>query len=220
MGAIELLSKRATPARSNAPFRPGALPAEFQPAAQLLGPLLSRVNGFYAFESALQVFGTETVESNDDIAVWNSATSWRQEFGEVAEGLVFFAQDIFGGQFAASERGFFHFNIESAELKPMGKQMEEWATCLLGRWDYWTGHSIAHEWQVRHGPLKTGHRLFPKVPFVLGGEFEVENLWEGLASDAIGYSGYIASQLCDLPDGAHVELELPNGKVIAGVLQR
>jgi hypothetical protein len=220
MSAIETLSKMVTPARSRAPFRPEALPAELQAAGYLLEPLLSRVNGFYAFESALQVFGTEAVESNDDIAEWNSAASWRQEFGEVAEGLLFFAQDIFGGQFAASERGFFHFNIESAELQPMGKDIEEWATCLLSRWGYWTGHSIAHEWQVRYGPLKSGHRLFPKVPFVLGGAFEIENLWEGLASDAIGFFGYIASQLRELPDGTRVELELPNGEVIAGVFQR
>jgi len=41
---------------------------------------------------------------------------------------------------------------------------------------------------------------------VLGGEFEVENLFAMPASDAMSYRGVIAAQIRDLPDGATVTL--------------
>ena len=59
--------------------------------------LLAERNGFLAFESALLV---RPVGGPRDVWDWNSAQGWRAGYGDLADGLFFFAEDVFGGQFA------------------------------------------------------------------------------------------------------------------------
>jgi hypothetical protein len=165
------------------------------------------------------LFGTAAAPE-EDINVWNAPDGWREEYGELAEGLFAFAQDVFGGQFVVSSAGFEYFNLESAQRRSMGDDLETWAAALLSDWRYWTGFELAEEWQRANAPLARGHRLYARQPFVLGGEYEVDNLWSGRALDAVGYYGFIASQLHALPDGEEVEIQLPNGKSLSGVLKR
>src|SRR5438309_1862194 len=65
--------------------------------------LLALRNGFYAFESALHVFPAGHIEGVLDIETWNSEVLWRREFGSMADGCLFFAEDIFGGQFCIKD---------------------------------------------------------------------------------------------------------------------
>src|SRR5262245_2398832 len=87
-----------------------------------LGPelfqLLAARNGFYAFEHSLHVVplrsditGTMTLED------WNSDTLWRNAYGGLADGLLFFAEDIFGDQFclSATQAGILRFSVETGE---------------------------------------------------------------------------------------------------------
>jgi hypothetical protein len=71
-----------------------------------------------------------------------------------------------------------------------------------------TGFPIAHRWQELHGPLAAGRRLLPKVPFVLGGEYAVENLYAGRAVEGMRVRGHLATQLVGLPDGAPIEYKV------------
>lgn len=57
----------------------GALGAE-------LHQLLTRRNGFYAFESALHVFPVGACDGVLDLATWNAAQTWRSGFGAVSDG--------------------------------------------------------------------------------------------------------------------------------------
>src|SRR6185312_2296640 len=70
---------------------PGSLGAE-------LAGLLARVNGFYAFESALHVLPSGG--GGQDLAGWNDGALWRDAYRGLADGLLCFAEDVFGGQFA------------------------------------------------------------------------------------------------------------------------
>src|SRR5258708_40118394 len=65
-----------------------------------LNGLLRRVNGFYAFESALHVFPSALATRAVDLQTWNSRKLWRNAYGDYTEGYLFFAEDAFGGQFA------------------------------------------------------------------------------------------------------------------------
>lgn len=219
MKALDLLLKKSSAVVGSAPFLPLTLHPSLQAQAEMLTDILGQRNGFYAFASALHVYGSQG-ESDLSLSDWNAFDGWREEFGELADDHLFFAEDVYGGQFSVTSSGFHHFNIELGETRFMGRDAEEWAATLISDYGYWTGFPIAYEWQGKHGPLSAGYRLFPKCPFVLGGDYEVENLWAGKACDALGFYGYIARRLFRLPNGSNVELELPNGKVMRGVLQR
>jgi hypothetical protein len=58
--------------------------------------VLNRKNGFYAFESALHVFPPLRVWLQGmNIDQWNSGSLWRQGYGDLAKGLLFFAETSF-----------------------------------------------------------------------------------------------------------------------------
>lgn len=168
--------------------------------------LLGRKNGFYAFESALHVLPFSRALDPMGLLAWNSNDLWRSNYGNLAQGLLFFAEDAFGGQFALKNRGVYLFNPETADTEFMGECLDEWAEKILNDYNYHTGYSLAHEWQSLHGPLKPGSRLLPKMPFVVGGEFHVNNLRVTDAVEGMKRRAVIAKKIHDLPDGAKVKV--------------
>jgi hypothetical protein len=202
--ALDKLLQIASPAL--APAAP-SVPADLlaQPGAAALGDLLGRRNGFYAFESALHVFPVGS-EGTQDLAGWNAPGLWRDAYGGLADGLLLFAEDLFGGQFALRDGEVVTFEPETGEVEALARDLEGWARALLDDYELLTGQPLAHAWQRRHGPLPAGRRLLPKTPFVLGGAYEVENLYPLEAVQGMRLRGDIARQLKDLPDGARVRL--------------
>lgn len=168
--------------------------------------LLGRRNGFYAFESALHVFPV-CAERADDLRTWNHDGLWRNAYGDMAENLLFFAEDIFGGQFTFTGSDVAYFNPETASLELIADSVEGWASRILTDFNVLTGYPLAHEWQQLHGPIAEGERLVPRVPFVAGGEFSLENLVAVNSVEAMRYRGFLATQIRDLPEGATIQLE-------------
>ena len=171
--------------------------------------MLARRNGFYAFESALHVFPLEDCGSEIGIRRWNSPGLWRGEYGELLRGHFFFAEDVFGGQFSIRSDRIWMVDEETGESSEMAGSLEGWAKRLLEDHRVLTGWPIAHEWQMTHGPLPTGKRLMPGRLFVLGGEYEVRNLAAIDAVEAMGFRGYMAVRLANLPDGTKVRIRFP-----------
>lgn len=169
-------------------------------------PLLRARNGFFAFESALRVFPSGGSALSYSIEQWNSHSLWRDRYGNLTDGLFFFAEDIFGGQFCLKDDLVFTFDPETAETKKFADSLEAWAECVLDDYDFVTGYSLGHEWQQRFGGLQARDRLFPKVPFVFGGQFEVTNLEAIDGARGMCDRGPIALQLNGVPDGTKVKL--------------
>ena len=97
-----------------------AAPTNFEPMKNYpLGPellrMLERKNGFYAFESSLHVFPlTSDIVNGSTLDEWNSDTLWRNDYGDLTKGLLFFAEDILQGQFfVLSSSGVLRFNAET-----------------------------------------------------------------------------------------------------------
>lgn len=67
-----------------------------------------------------------------------------------------------------------------------------------------------HKWQATNGRVLEGQRLAPAIPFILGGEFSVDNLRAQQSVTAMRYRGSIAVQIRDLPDGGTVKLGIDN----------
>ncbi|WP_050030708.1 hypothetical protein [Verrucomicrobium sp. BvORR034] len=191
-----------------------ALVSEFRPPETWDGlkgelcDLLLRKNGFYAFEAALLVrpFGESLTPISLD--PWNKPDLWLDAYRLDLPELYFFAEDVFGGQFALSKDGVVSFDPETGKLERVSSSLEGWAEGLLDDYDYFTGYSLASAWQKEHGCLPMGSRLIPKQLFVLGGDFESSNLMCVKDVRGMRSRGFFATELKDVPDGGQVTFEL------------
>lgn len=169
--------------------------------------LLERKNGFLAFEAALHVFGDCEQGAYPSLHLWNSHDCWRQYYGSLAEGCIFFAQDAFGFQFAIKDDAVWSFDAETGGLTKLADTLEGWAALVLNDYEFQTGYPFIHAWQLEHGSIPANHRLFPRKPFVLGGTFEASNLVLSNAIHGMQFRGFVAQQLKDLPEGTVVQFE-------------
>jgi len=172
--------------------------------------LLCKKNGFFCFESALHVFHSGVAAINvPSLEGWNDLRGWRGDYGTIIPSQdVFFAQDIFGGQFFLREGVVWSFDPETAEIERVAADIEEWCAIILSDWRLLTGYSLAHEWQKVYGKLAVNKRLVPKVPFFSGGDYSVENLYAEDAEASMKFRAEIARQIVDLPDGSTIRLKV------------
>lgn len=168
--------------------------------------LLQAKNGFLAFESALLVLPTRATRGVPGLGDWNALDGWRRHYDGLSGDILFFALDLFCGQFGVSTEGVVRLDPEYGRVEIVARDVEEWASRVLADYDFETGWSLAHEWQARTGALTLGSRLLGRKPFVLGGEYEVANLVERDLADAAEKLGQLYGQIRDLPDGAEVTL--------------
>lgn len=170
--------------------------------------MLEQKNGFYALEGALHVFPAKSVGDETGLEDWNASDFWRSAYEEMVEGCLFFAQDIFGGQFCIREGAVCTFDPETGEIEYLADNLDGWAEAIMSDYNLLTGYPLAHSWQLEHGAIESGMRLAPKIPFVLGGEFSVDNLYMADASKSLISRAEIAKQIRDLPDGAEITINL------------
>jgi hypothetical protein len=175
-----------------------------QRAEELLS-MLRLKNGFYAFESALHVFPAAHFEGEMTLSQWNSPGLWRHEYQDLAEGCLFFAEDIFGNQFCIRDGQIGSFDAETGVVDHLTGTLEEWAGLILKDYDLHTAYRVAHHWQKEHGPVSIGKRLMLKRPLVLGGDYSLTNLFAVEAVEGMRLRGNIAKQIDGLPEGTHVD---------------
>ncbi|MDC0722493.1 hypothetical protein [Nannocystis bainbridge] len=170
--------------------------------------MYSLVNGFLAFDRALRVFPAIPVHEAASLNSWNEPQNWRDYYGDLAKDLLFFADDVFGGQFCIKQNKVFAFDPETGDLEWLADDLEAWAAVLLDDTDNRTGRPLAVAWQARFGPLAPGQRLLPTRLFTLGGEFSLDNLTVKDATAGMRIRGPIAQKIHDLPDGAQLQFEI------------
>src|SRR5690242_16827205 len=94
--------------------------------AELLLPILEAKNGFYAFESALHVLSDSGTTHEAGLAAWNAPDLWRDQYdGQMTEGCIFFAEDVFGNQFCSRNGWICSFDAETAKIEPIARDAEE-----------------------------------------------------------------------------------------------
>lgn len=175
---------------------------------QEIEALLNKKNGFFAFESALRVFPSCSSKLSIGLEDWNSEYLWRKDYSGLADGCLFFAEDVFGGQFCIKNDVVCSFDPETGALEEVAHNLEKWAKELLNEYNVWTGYSLAHEWQEKNGMLESNSRLMPKTPFVCGGQFELANLVVISAVSGMRSRANLARQIVDMPDGAQIEFKI------------
>lgn len=170
--------------------------------------LLDSKNGFYGFESALHVYPFEQTGSEIGLVEWNKHNLWIAEYKGLASDGVYFAEDIFGGQFSIRNDGVYSFEPETGVNEKLTDCLDDWCKLILEDYDFLTGYSLSHAWQKKNGRIPTGYRLIPKIPFVTGGEYDVDNLYLEKSDIALRLRATIALQIKDLNDGERVKINL------------
>jgi hypothetical protein len=195
-----------------APFVPGSEPVS--DALNHLGDIgasirevLAQKNGFFCFEAALRFFPSTTVGPSWGTSEWNSPNLWKDDYRGVADNIFCFAEEIFGRQFVIHDEKIAVFESETGDLEIIASSLEEWASKILLDYNQMTGHPLAHAWQSLHGALHPRHRLIAKRPFILGGEYSIENLASIDSVRMMKSLGNLAFQLHDLPDGTKVQFK-------------
>jgi hypothetical protein len=177
-----------------------------------LASLLKKRNGFFAYESSLLVRPFGSLSPPLGLREWNAHDLWNSAYEEHLEDILFFSEDAFGGQFCIHTEKIWTFDPETGELEEVSASLDAWAALLMKDYNYRTGYSLAHSWQLKHGPLKSGVRLLPKLPFVLGGKYEISNLYPVEDVKGMLFRAQIANQIRGVPDGGEVTIEFVNKK--------
>ncbi|WP_205660948.1 SMI1/KNR4 family protein [Amycolatopsis vastitatis] len=172
-----------------------------------LAELLTRVNGFTAFNAGVQVFHAGEAGLGPELGRWNEPTTWKNTYAGLADRLFCFGQDLFGCQFAISDnREVVVFDPETAERTPIGASLDEWAAWLLEDPAVRGAHQFATAWQDEHGALGHDQRLIPLQLFTMGGAYDFDNLVAKDAVTCMRIRGPLAQTIHELPDGAQVHL--------------
>lgn len=173
-----------------------------------LNIVLKEKNGFYVFESALHVFPSISSDNQIGIIEWNETSLWKTYYNCDLSNVTFFAEDIFGNQFCIKDKTICLFDVESMSFEYLATSMEEWAELIIYNYDMLTGFKVVHEWQQLNGVPPTKQRLLPKIPFILGGEYSLNNLYTSDAIEGMRFRASIANQIKDLPDGVPIKISI------------
>ena len=201
----ELISLGATIVKTKQSFEID----EYTTLPQDLHLFLLRSNGLFAFESALMIRPLITEGDIYSIIEWNDSKLWKSSYSDnLVLNTLFFAEDAFGCQFGFYENQIYFFDPETGEIEFMCKSFDEWCDLIVSEYKQYTGYQLMCEWQMANAPITLGHRLCPKLPFVLGGQYEVDNLYSINALQGMLLRSSIATQIRDLPDGSEIQLRI------------
>lgn len=163
---------------------------------------LSVANGGFYFAGSLHLYGFCKSPSFHSILEVNEI--FKREFGIIAEGKLVFGQDIFANQFAFTSKGIFSVNVETGDSEFLARDFKDWLELLSEDTEYLTGINFLRGWEAAHPHLQVDQRLCAKKPFVIGGEYSVENLYAQSFPKYMASNANIARQIYGKPDGTKV----------------
>lgn len=167
-------------------------------------------NGGFFYNQSLHVYSYSHNREFNDIEHVNIVL--QEQYGDMAKGLVAFAQDLFGNQFCfdiASGNRVVSFNTETGRKEDIAEHFMGWLNTLYQHFGYYIGLTLMNEWRSRNS-FTFNQRLCPKVPFISSGDFTVRNL------HAVNFPAYIeayaaiARQVHHFPEGTTVKIAVAN----------
>lgn len=161
-------------------------------------------NGGFFFDRSFQIYSIDKMCIMNIFDVNNKINT---AYGELTNGLFFIAQDVFGNQFGFKNGEFIFFNIETAETSILANDFIEMLSVILEDVDFYTGNGFLKWYEMFYKEkIEYNQRICPKIPFVLGGEYESQNFHIQSYPNYIFLNANIAKQIFDLPDGLDVRL--------------
>lgn len=157
--------------------------------------------GFY-FDKSLHIYNHNDLFERNKII--KECYSWINNI----DNIICFAEDAFCNQFIFFEDGIGLFFIESGEIDKISDCFKNWINEIINDTDYLTGWSLFEEFEKKNKKIDSQNRLTPKVPFVLGGKYEIDNLYVSDYKKIINFSSEIALKIKNLPDGKKLKINL------------
>ncbi|HEY3322884.1 MAG TPA: SMI1/KNR4 family protein [Planctomycetota bacterium] len=172
--------------------------------------ILKVSNGFCLFSSAFRFFGLSSFDGIPSIMEWNRS-DWINEYGHLARGLTFFAEDLFGDQYAfkstlAGGVDLVKFWCEGGRADVLcASSLLHWLThTVLEEKPDLFDHRLAREATLTGLRPSTREHLSFVLPLICGGAYEVSNLEVLNGSDHLSILGQISLRNLNLPDGAKI----------------
>jgi hypothetical protein len=167
--------------------------------------LLAAHDGLTAWGGGLRCFGV-TSRALPAIASWNRADGWRSAYRNLTDGLLAFAEDVFGNQFCYEERRIVRLQAETGDREFVADCLEGWAQAILSDPHKELGLWLLHEWRSAGNTVQPSQHLCPKLPFVTGGAFEPSNLYVLDRHESMVFKGDFAWQIRNVPTGGKVRM--------------
>lgn len=169
--------------------------------------LLSVADGFITTDRLFRIFGFGHDDQVPSIEEWN-LSEWKNAYGSLAQGILFIAEDIFGDQYGydfRSKRKFVKFYCEGGETESLEGGINWFMEALV---DPFGSGALDGELlkAVRHSgswPAANEHFAF-KMPLIVGGKREVENLEVESVNLHLGVLAQISSFNLSQADGTPI----------------
>jgi hypothetical protein len=164
-------------------------------------------DGFFSYDRSLLVRPICREAEPEGAVQWNGHDFWTVYF-DSSEKFFVFAEDSFGDPFCFMGNNIVKINMETGECMIIADTVEEWASLILYDPNLYLNTAIMMEWVKEFGSVPAGFRLAPKIPFILGGEYCLDNIALLAENDLAVFRSQLASQIKNLPDGANIELSI------------
>jgi hypothetical protein len=139
---------------------------------------------------------------------WNSGSLWRYAFEGLADGPPFVAESFLGEQYRVVDGIVARWNPETGEQEETDLTLQDWLALVRDDPSAEVPVCLLEDWEAENGRLPPDRHLAPRVPFVLGGGYEVDNLYSLPAVSDLRWRAQIATQIRSLPDGADVRVHV------------
>jgi hypothetical protein len=171
-----------------------------------LDELLSWQNGFYAYRRGLHLFGSCVAPQFHSLEAWNAPDGWVGDYGDLARGLFFFAEDSFGDQFAWDGEKVVRFLAETGKREEFSQGLGDCLQRIAKNPDEELGLGVLRDWIARKGAVQEGAHLFPRTPLVTRGSLDPSEVVVIDPFENMRFKASLARQIADVPDGGRIEL--------------
>jgi len=217
---IRRLVDARDPAFDPAPFEARVAESVLGPPGAPLTPhrrLLELDNGGYYHGHALHVFGACQGPPWHALPSWNAPATWRDAYGEAPAGLVFFAEDAFGDQFAyrGAHAEVVIFEADLGRVVPFAPHFLGWLEEMVERPARVLPLDVLAQQRAERRLHQAGTHLFGWPPLSTVESRAGVSIGHVDAVEAMRFRGQLAGQLGGLAPGTRVRLELdgPSGPV-------
>jgi hypothetical protein len=170
--------------------------------------LLSLHNGLTAFDGGLRIFGIRP-EALQTLQEWNEQNGWRSAYKElIRDTLIFFAEDVFGNQFAFDDGSVIYFDVENGRATPFAKSFSEWLSIILEDPVDTLQLMLYKNWLAKGERLEPSEHLCPVHPFIVKADPPLKELYRVKSMEDMIYKGNFAYQIKDVPDGAQIKMRV------------
>lgn len=167
--------------------------------AAALKPLYSEQNGCFAFADALHIFWSDEQARPGSLEWWNDQQRWQANYDIDMSEYVFFAEDIFGWQFAALQAQIYLFDPYSAEFKLQANTVDEWMAVALANPTDTFGYAFAQQWRDAHGAISDDTRMMVYPPFLFADNGHPRSYRPVPRLELISFAAEVYAKVKDLP---------------------